>query len=404
MVERGLLLAAQEERFASAFASDLSLPSPSLQRTKGSAKPRPTQDHTHVSFGATPGRTLVPIRPFIFRWIPKHSTTPLTQLQTSRLLRSLTQRDRSILQILYDYRYLTTLQIRHLFFPSTRSTQLRIQYLMGHGLIYRWKMSEPPGITRRPSLLLISPRGARLMADLHGESPWPYIRRAKHARDHCWHVVHDLEANGFFVDLVLASRLALKEGLLRWVGEETCRFERRLNTSRYRLRLPVATPDGVGAYLVRGKVIRFDLEWDRGTASMSRLRQKVRTAVRYFKAVHDARGANVLYVVSTARREESLHAVIEDEFNSDSCRFWTTTVGRLDAEGPLGQIWGEATPLDDDDEEDTSIFAPRKRKARPLRRQRLTQLPVYGETTLTISDCIGRAQWWDRRPGGGEVL
>ncbi len=52
---------------------------------------------------------------------------------------------------------------------------------MSHGLIYRWKMAEPPGITRRPSLLLISPRGARLLADLHGESPWRYVRRAKDA-------------------------------------------------------------------------------------------------------------------------------------------------------------------------------------------------------------------------------
>ena len=159
------------------------------------------------------------------------------------------------------------LQIRQLFFPSARATQLRIQFLKSHGLIYRWKMSEPPGITRRPSLLLISPRGARLLADLHGESPWPYVRRAKEARDHCWHVVHDLEANGFFIDLGLASRLALREGLLRWLGEETCRFERRLYTARHGLKLPIATPDGVGWYLTNGKAIRFDLEWDRGTAS-----------------------------------------------------------------------------------------------------------------------------------------
>lgn len=274
---------------------------------------------------------------------------------------------------------------------------------MNQGLIYRWKMSELPGITRRPSLLLISPRGARLLADLRGESPWPYIRRAKDARDHCWHVVHDLEANGFFVDLVLASRLTLGEGLLRWIGEETIRFERRLNTSRYRLRLPIATPDGVGWYLFRGKIVRFDLEWDRGTASMSRLRQKVRTSVRYFEAVRQATRANVLYVMSSAMREESLRAVIEDEFNSDFCRFWTTTVRQLDAQGPLGQIWCEATPLDDD-EEDQSIFASRRRKRQPLRRIRLTELPDYGATPLTVGDCIGKPHWWERRPGGGEVL
>jgi hypothetical protein len=142
-------------------------------------------------------------------------------------------------------------------------------------------MAEPPGITRRPSLLLISPRGARLLADLHGESPWPYVRRAQDARDHCWHVVHDLEANGFFIDLALASRLALREGVLLWIGEETCRADRRLLAKEHRR--PVATPDGAGSYLMAGHVIRFDLEWDRGTASLSRLEKKVRTTIRYFK-------------------------------------------------------------------------------------------------------------------------
>jgi hypothetical protein len=226
------------------------------------------------------------------------------------------------------------LQIRQLFFPSTRSTQLRIQFLKDQGLIYRWKLIEPPGITRRPFLLLISPRGARLLADIHGESPWPYVRRAIDARDYCWHVVHDLEANGFFIDLALAGRLALREGLLRWAGEVTCRVERRLFTTRYRLRLPVATPDGVGWYMFGGKVIRFDLEWDRGTASLSRLRQKVRTAVRYFRTTHDARGVHVLYVLSSRTREESLSAIIQDESDQDSCHFWTTTSGSLIPKAP----------------------------------------------------------------------
>lgn len=245
--------------------------------------------------------------------------------------------------------------------------------------------------------------GARLLADLHGDSPWPYVRRAQDARDHCWHVVHDLEANGFFIDLVLASRLALREGLLRWLGEETCRFERRLYTARHGLHLPVATPDGAGWYLTNGKAIRFDLEWDRGTASMSRLRQKVRTAVRYFKKIRDFRGVNVLYVVSSAAREESLRWVMRDEFEEYSCRFWTTTVGFLDAEGPLGRVWCDATALDGG-QKDESIFAPRKRKALQSRRYRLPELPNVGETTATISACIGKPLWWERRPGGGEVV
>jgi hypothetical protein len=176
----------REDGFASAFVSTPSLPRPSFQRTKGSTKPRRIRPHVHLASILSSGRTPIPIHPFILRSLPKHATTPLTQEQTTQLLRSLTQRDRSILQTLYDYRYLNTLQIRQLYSPSTRSTQLRILFLNDHGLIYRWKMSEPPSITRRASLLLISPRGARLLADLDESSR---IAFAHDFKDRC-HRLH----------------------------------------------------------------------------------------------------------------------------------------------------------------------------------------------------------------------
>ncbi len=388
----------REAGFASAFVSTPSLPRPSFQRTKGSTKPRRIRPHVHLASILSPGRTPIPIHPFILRSLPKHSTTPLTQEQTTQLLRRLTQRDRSILQTLYDYRYLNTLQIRQLYFPSTRSTQLRIQFLNDRGLIYRWKMAEPPGITRRPSLLLISPRGARLLADLHGESPWPYVRRAQDARDHCWHVVHDLEANGFFIDLVLASRLALREGVLLWIGEETSRADRRLFAKENRR--PVATPDGAGSYLIADHVIHFDLEWDRGTASLRRLEKKVRTAIRYFKDTRGAECMHILYVLSRPSREEALRPIIQDQLDPDSCRFWTTTVERLEVEGPLGRLWCDARQTT----AEQGWPPPPRVKAATLPRVRLTALPPYDKSTRTIDDCIGKARWWERRPGGGEVL
>lgn len=184
------------------------------------------------------------------------------------------------------------------------------------------------------------PAGARLLADLHGESPWPYVRRAEDARDHCWHVVHDLEANGFFIDLALASRLALREGVLLWIGEESCCADRRLFAKANRR--PVATPDGAGSYLFAGNVIHFDLGWDRGTASLSRLEKKVRTAISYFKDSRNAERMHILYVLSRPAREEALRPIIQDALDEDSCRFWTTTVERLEVEGPLGRLWCDA--------------------------------------------------------------
>ena len=280
---------------------------------------------------------------------------------------------------------------------------MRLRFLSSHGLIYRWQMIDPPGLTRRPSLILLTPRGGRLLAEFRGHSPWSYIRRARDARDHCWHVTHDLEANGFFVDLAVASRLSMDQGLLLWIGEETSRSNRRsLANGRRRA---VATPDGEGLFLTRGRIISFDLEWDRGTEPAARLSAKLRTYVAFYENVKAADREHVLLVLHRAGREALVHRLISElvMVQRYCCRFWTTTVERINQVGPLGPLWalaGRAVSLEHDEAE--------REEAKPsnpksLRRRRLTELPLKETSQRSIADCIGRSGWWERRPGGGEV-
>src|ERR1700737_844031 len=83
----GSYLDAVREDLASAFAPAPSLP-PAVQRTNPIAKPLRIQETPRT----TPGRTG---RPIILRDLRKHTSSLLTQETTSRLLRSLTQRDLS---------------------------------------------------------------------------------------------------------------------------------------------------------------------------------------------------------------------------------------------------------------------------------------------------------------------
>ncbi len=166
----GSYLDAVREDLASAFATAPSLP-PAVQGTNPIAKPLRIQETPR----STPGRTSIHGRPIILRNLDKHSSSLLTQEEPSHLLRSLTQRDVAILQALHDYRYLNTLQIQQLFFHGIRSTQMRLHFLSDHGLLYRWQMIEPPGLTRRASMLLLTPRGGRLLAEFRGHSPWSAV-------------------------------------------------------------------------------------------------------------------------------------------------------------------------------------------------------------------------------------
>jgi hypothetical protein len=386
----GPYVAADDEDFVSAFAPAPSPPH-SFQGTNPSAKRFGIQEPSFF----TPRRTPIHGRPIILRDLKKHSSSLLTQEETSLLLRSLTQRDIGILQALHDYRYLNTLQIQQLFFQGIRSSQIRLLFLADHGLIYRWQMIDPPGLTRRPSLLLLTPRGGRLLAEFRGHSPWSYIRRAKDARDHCWHVTHDLEANGFFVDLSAASRLSLSDGLLLWVGEESTRSHRRAWAKKYRT--PIATPDGSGLYLTRRQTVSFDLEWDRGTESASRLQGKLRSYVGFYQRTKGADRHHVLFVMHRNGREQLIHDLVRElVIGHPCCRFWTTTIDRIDGVGPLGALWSAVSRHAPGGDDDDGLEA-----ARP--RGRLAELPAADRSERTIADCIGQSRWWERRPGGGEV-
>jgi hypothetical protein len=394
----GSYLTAVRQDLVSAFAPAPSFP-PAVQRTNPIAKPLRIQETPR----STPGRTPIHGRPIILRNLHKHSSSLLTQEETSHLLRSLTQRDVAILQALHDYRYLNTLQIQQLFFHGIRSTQMRLQFLSNHGLIYRWSMIDPPGLTRRPSLLLLTPRGGRLLAEFRGHSPWSYIRRANDARDHCWHVTHDLEANGFFIDLAVASRLSIDQGLLLWIGEESSRSSRRGWAKDHRR--PIATPDGEGLYLSRDRAIAFDLEWDRGTESIARLRSKLRTYVGFYEDTKGADREHVLFVLHRTSREELFHRLARELFltGRHCCRFWTTTVERIDHAGPLDPLWAPVEGPDAGEDDDEGLVEPQPIDLKRLRRRRLTDLPARRTSERTIADCIGRSSWWVRRPGGGEV-
>lgn len=94
------LIDEEDEDFASAYASDPSFPRSSFQAAKGGASVPRIRPRIQGPEALVPGRTPIPTRPFILRSIPKHTSTPLAQEQTSQLLRSLSQRDRCILQSL----------------------------------------------------------------------------------------------------------------------------------------------------------------------------------------------------------------------------------------------------------------------------------------------------------------
>jgi hypothetical protein len=278
-----------------------------------------------------------------------------------------------------NYRYLDRQQIEALFFQGPRSAQHRVRYLAEGDLVLGWHVRLQPGFYPRPSVYLLSARGARVLAHLSDAAPTPFVQRAEDARRRAFHLLHDLEANAFFVALASASRAISNQGLYHWVGERGCW---RAYAEAHELG-PI--PDGWGRYLLPEGEVIFYLEWDRGTLKRTRLFSKVKQYRTYFRGRQRAASTNVLFVVPSDGREEQVRAEIAAAMagaGGDVCRFWTATTQRLQRDGLLGRIWqpsGSRAGLSS-----------------------LAGLPHQPRSARPVSSCIGKPNWWERRQAGGQ--
>jgi hypothetical protein len=218
-----------------------------------------------------------------------------------------------------------------------------------------------------------------VLAQLSGASADPFVKRAEHARNRAFHVLHDIEANAFFVALAAASRSLRPQGLYHWVGERGCW---RAYAEAHELG-PI--PDGWGRYLLPEGEVIFFLEWDRGTLKRARIRSKATYYRTYFRGRQRATTTNVLFVVPSVSREEQVReeiAAVISGVASESCRFWTTTTERLQKEGPLGTIWRSTSSR--------------------VGLKCLAELPNQPRSAYSVDACIGKPAWWERRPAGGQ--
>jgi len=281
----------------------------------------------------------------------------------------------AILMALDAYRYLDRSQIQTLFFAGPRSCQYRLRWLAHHGLVRTWQVVMRPGRVCRASIFLLSRPGAAALAEWLDVEPVAFVRRAEHALERRFHLVHQLEANQFFVDLADATRDVPDCGLYHWVGEHGVENAYAEGDDR----API--PDGWGRFLTPEREVLFHLEWDRGTEQPRRLRAKLAAYAGYFNDRPGAGANQVLFVAPTEQRERQILGLLRDCVDSDreSCRFWTTTTAFITAWGPLGQVWtGNGSS-----------------------RGGLKGMAGQPRSERAIDACVGKLGWWLRRPGGG---
>ena len=286
-----------------------------------------------------------------------------------------TPRDMAILMALDSYRYLDRSQLQTLFFAGPRSSQYRLRWLVDRGLVRTWRVVMRPGRVCRSSIYLLSRRGAAALAEWLDEEPMPSVRRAEHALERRFHLVHQLEANQFFVDLAAATHGLPGCGLYHWVGEHGIQSAYAEGDERG----PI--PDGWGRILTPDREVLIHLEWDRGTEQPRRLRAKLAAYAGYFNDRPGAGANQILFVTPTDQRERQILGLLHDHADSDpeSCRFWTSTTAFIATVGRLGAAWA----------------------GNSSRRVALLDMAGVPRSERQVEASVGKPGWWLRRPGGG---
>jgi hypothetical protein len=169
----------------------------------------------------------------------------------------------------------------------------------------------------------------------------------------------------------MTARDLPEQGLYHWLGEGTMR-------RNYNLEEDWLAPDGWGSYLTSDREIPFNLEWDRGTTYAKALQDKVDLYAEVCKT-----GEHALFVLPGAGREGTLQTLAGrlTAGQRERVTFWTTTAPLLRQLGPLGTIW---RPVGDGE------------------RVSLADLEGDVRGERRTEDCIGKPEWWLRRPGGTE--
>ncbi|GAA0597230.1 replication-relaxation family protein [Actinomadura livida] len=220
------------------------------------------------------------------------------------LRRRLTDRDRAILELVWEHRVLTTHQIAAIFFTAPNKARDRLLQLFRLDALERFQPWVPVGAA--PFHWVLGPVGAQCLAahrdtDLAGLG---YRRTTVLRISHSKHLAHQVGVNEFFIRLHAHARHVPGARLEKWWPEHRCA----------QLWGDLARPDAYGRWSEPSRegdgpaTIDFFLEHDTGSVTLA----KVAAKLNGYEALAEATGINtpVLFWLPSSRREANLRRLL----------------------------------------------------------------------------------------------
>lgn len=260
----------------------------------------------------------------------RHRQPKVTPELVIRLVGQLTDRDRRILELVWEHRVLTTEQLAAVFFPSVDRARQRLLKLRRLSALVRFQPWTPVGSAQQHWVL--GPAGAYVLAAQRGVDVKQFGYRQDKALAVCTSskLGHQVGVNDFFARLhACARQRADGTALTEWWPERRCAD----------LWGDLVRPDAFGRWTEpredgRPATVDFFLEHDTGTVPLSRVAAKID---RYVELADSTRITTpVLFWLPGPTREANLRRILGAPAVPVATAVHTP---RTAADGPAGPVW-----------------------------------------------------------------
>ena len=250
-------------------------------------------------------------------------------------------RDRELLEAVYGHRFLSSSQIRDMFFGCATRSNIRLRKLWEHEYLDRHYLRPLAFHGSSQAIYSLGKRGVDVIPELldvdRGE-----VRRNRHkVRDlKPFFIEHVLAVNDFRINLEAAAENHPQVQLKRWINETDIQDDYKTHTKGRFVKRHIR-PDGYGRYLYGGRLFSFFLELDRATETNSRFQRKVRSYMDYarsgrYQQTYGVRFFRVLTVTTSLGRLKNLVDTTQDFTDGV---FWFTTLDKLRDGRVFDPIW-----------------------------------------------------------------
>lgn len=238
----------------------------------------------------------------------------------------LTERDKRIVEAVYQCRVLRQDQIHTLFFGASKAaSQRRLALLYHHGFLTRVFLTVRASYMLSPALYMLDKRGAELLRSELGYDDIAWTSKSHEVGQPF--LEHTLAINDVRVAVTIACRTH-GYTLLEWRSEADLKGDYDRVTIQQRngsKQLVSLIPDSFFAlHTPKGKA-PFFLEVDRGTETTGRFQDKIRAYQAYvqtgaYEKRYGYKSVRVLTVAFSQKRLESLKTVTEEVGGKE--RYW----------------------------------------------------------------------------------